>query len=689
MPEGTWAEGTWAFVFRTWLAACLTLLSCFYLQLEYPATAVVSTIIIAQPVAGMALSKAMYRFVGTIVGAIVALLLTAAFAQDRTMLLAAFTLWIGICAGVGTILRDFRSYSAVLSGYTVAIISIAHIDEPLHVFDAAVARVSAISIAILSTAIVNEIFSRHHAWSNLLRAIKVNVATIKLQLSAVLDEQIAPTVEQRMALAAALMPLRSQLTYAGPELSDGPQRMAGARSVILALFDMISISFALTLGLRELPERRPFITQGISIARKALNRPYPEQLRLELTNLMRKQLEAGDLTLQEAFVLDRLDRLFEQYAFLRDGLRAMRLGHTPIRTAALPVHQDPMTVFLNALRVVLAVGLSCFLCVLSGWPGTSFAIVNTVSFIALGAVSDNPILTGRAALIGFPLGVLTAGLCFFFLLPAISGFPLLMVLIFPFVALSCLLIALGQSQIGMLSGVVFFLLTAPANPQIYDPQVFIDHAVLLVFGGVTIYASLWLALPVSLSRRLLRLAFAFADDLHHTLRGESGVSEEDKVSVQYDRWSQVHRYATARPMTLGRRNLLEQFSILGDLSILVRRAQVALARAPLTSEQRTQARAALTSLQIDPLIQAAQHLLSDAKGQRGLNSLMLLRAAASLYCITLLLKKGQPFLRHFKLHETRGHVSAPERTSLPPPPIAAISPTSAKLHPSYTNGHNQ
>jgi len=666
----TLPEGTWGFVFRTWLAASLTLLLCFYLQLEYPATAIVTTIIIAQPVVGMVLSKAIYRFVGTIIGANVALIMAGAFVQDRTMMLTAFTLWIGLCAAVGTLLRDFRSYAAVLSGYTVAIIAIAHIDSPLHIFDAAVARVSAISIAILSTTVVNELFSSHHAWTDVQRAIKLNVAGIKLQLRQTLDEGSRPDVMRRFSLASTLMPLRSQLTYAAPELSDGKLRMAGARSVILALFDMASVNQGLALGLGELREKRAFITEAIAIARKALDQPYPEHLRPYLTKLIRRQLTSGDLTLEEAFVLDRLDRLFEQYAYLRDGMRAMRLGHRPIRDVSLPVHQDPMTVFLNTVRVVLAVGLTCLFCVLSGWPETSFALVNTVSFIALGAVSSTPILTGRAALIGYPLGVCTATLGYFFLIPSISGFPLLMVVVFPFIALSCMLIAVGQSQIGMLSGMVFFLLTNPDNPQTYNPQQFLDHAILLVCGGVTVYISLWLALPVSLSRRILRVAFALGDDLHAMLRGDVSISEEDEVSIQYDRWSQIHGYAQARKMTLGRRNLLEQFAAMGDLSILIRRAEVALARASIPSALRMQAQSALFGLDPQALRQAAEDVLAHSKRHPDLHHFTILRTAASLYSITLQLRKAERFLRHFKLYES--WASRPDSKS----PDAALPPQS-------------
>lgn len=61
--------------------------------------------------------------IGNIVAAIVIVVLTACFPQDRIAFLGLLALWCGICAFVSTLLRNFASYAAALSGYTTAIIA--------------------------------------------------------------------------------------------------------------------------------------------------------------------------------------------------------------------------------------------------------------------------------------------------------------------------------------------------------------------------------------------------------------------------------------------------------------------------------------------------------------------------------------------------------------------------------------
>ena len=86
----------WAFAVRIWLAMILALYAAFWLQLSSASSAAVCVAILAQPKRGQALSKALYRFLGTLVGAAVAIVLMALFAQDRVLLLVALATWLGL-----------------------------------------------------------------------------------------------------------------------------------------------------------------------------------------------------------------------------------------------------------------------------------------------------------------------------------------------------------------------------------------------------------------------------------------------------------------------------------------------------------------------------------------------------------------------------------------------------------------
>ena len=111
------------FGLRLWASVCLALYIAFWLELNNPYWAGTSAAIVCQPHLGASLRKGWYRLIGTLVGAVVSVLLTACFPQDRALFLGGLALWGAACAFAATLLRNFASYSAALAGYTVAIVA--------------------------------------------------------------------------------------------------------------------------------------------------------------------------------------------------------------------------------------------------------------------------------------------------------------------------------------------------------------------------------------------------------------------------------------------------------------------------------------------------------------------------------------------------------------------------------------
>jgi len=97
---GGFMPGAPGFALRTTLALLLAYAVAFWTQLDSASSAGICVAIVAQASPGMALSKALNRAGGTILGGIVAIALVAAFPQNRTMLLAGFTLWLGACCTI-------------------------------------------------------------------------------------------------------------------------------------------------------------------------------------------------------------------------------------------------------------------------------------------------------------------------------------------------------------------------------------------------------------------------------------------------------------------------------------------------------------------------------------------------------------------------------------------------------------
>ena len=86
-------------------------------------------------------------------------------------MLGAFICWICVCVFVASYLRGYRAYAAVLSGYTVAIITVVNIDTPQKVFTTMTDRVAAITIGILCVTLINDVFGSPPVWRGLDRRI--------------------------------------------------------------------------------------------------------------------------------------------------------------------------------------------------------------------------------------------------------------------------------------------------------------------------------------------------------------------------------------------------------------------------------------------------------------------------------------------------------------------------------------
>ena len=144
---------------RLWASVCLALYIAFWLELNNPYWAGTSAAIVCQPHLGASLRKGWYRLIGTLVGAVMSMLLTACFPQDRVLFLGGLALWGAACAFAATLLRNFASYSAALAGYTVAIVAGDLLGATGGVnadaaFLLAVSRASEICIGIVSAGIV-------------------------------------------------------------------------------------------------------------------------------------------------------------------------------------------------------------------------------------------------------------------------------------------------------------------------------------------------------------------------------------------------------------------------------------------------------------------------------------------------------------------------------------------------------
>jgi uncharacterized membrane protein YccC len=645
-----WPAGTTALAFEIWVALAVSYYIAFILELNSAAGAGTGLLILVGPTQGMVLSKAIYRIVGTLFGAAFAIILTSLFSQDRTMLIAVFSVYMACLVAIGTLLRDFRAYGCILAGYTVALISIADVDAPTATFTAMLDRVAVILLAVLVLAFVSAIFATAESAQSLQSELRVATKDIVTMALATLDRRAPPDPSQCVAMSARLMPLRSEIGFATPELLDGWARAKGARSALLGLFEAISAIQAVGLGLYNMSAASSTVDRAISIVRAAIVAQRTEKRLTDIDALMQEAMEAESLSIDEAYVLDRCKFMIEVFSDIRDGLLSSRVGRLPRRSVSLPVHQDYIAAVLNGLRVGLAVGIVGVLAVLSGLPGASLMVLGTIVFVSLGSVLHDPLAMGRAAIVMTAPVIITGTIYDFLIFPNINDYPLFIVSLAPVVTMTCWLIKTGKGPMGIFYGVQSISLLSPTNVQTLDPTTFVDTAVFLAAGSVCIFVSLLLIVPTDPALRRLRLALAVGRTLRGALADGNRLNQP-KASLYYDRLIQFSSWQNGKPVTPARRNVMRRLSDLGNLSFAVRRSWRALdqARSSIDPAIDAKARQILPTLSPMELLDISRSYLTAAAGLERSKRRDLVHAAAALYGIAVLTTSEMRLLRHLKL----------------------------------------
>jgi hypothetical protein len=99
------------FGLRLGTAVCVALYIAFWLELDNAYWAGTSAAIVCQPRLGASLRKGSFRRIGTVLGAVVIVVLTACFPQSRIGFLIGLAVWGAICGFIATLLRNFASYA--------------------------------------------------------------------------------------------------------------------------------------------------------------------------------------------------------------------------------------------------------------------------------------------------------------------------------------------------------------------------------------------------------------------------------------------------------------------------------------------------------------------------------------------------------------------------------------------------
>ena len=512
-------------------AVSLALFISFYLQLDMPYWAGTSAAVVCQPIVGSSLLKGLFRMIGTAVGAVAAVVLTATFPQDRVGFLFGMLVWASFCSFASTLLRNFAAYAAMLAGYTLVIIASTSIAAPNQVFEIAIGRASEICIGIVCGTLVIALTDLGNSPQRLSALLSQLISETAGHLTSVLakagtgDFEGSKIRRDLMRRTAALDPIVDQAAGEAPELLQRRPVLHGAMN---GLFDALSGARIVDTHLRSLPaaearqdastvlDRLPPDWRGAHQTLQASDRAGYRSLVRTLVGFKTNNLSVRLTADGAANVASGLAVAANGLALLTNPAKARDLPRSPGFFVA-----DYLPAVVNAMRVFFGVSAVVLFWIITEWSSG----LQAVTFATVTMMVASPMLdeSGRAALgqgFGAAVAAIAASIIKFAILPNHEVF-----LVF------ALIIATVLVPLGALSSVptlaLFFVpatlnftpLLAPTNQMTYNTLTYFNTSFGLLSGCVAGALALLLIPPVSAPTRSQRLVDLSIRDLRRLAAG--------------------------------------------------------------------------------------------------------------------------------------------------------------------------
>ncbi|MDP9713567.1 UNVERIFIED_ORG: putative membrane protein YccC [Pseudomonas fluorescens] len=459
----------WFYGVRTFAASMTALYIALLMQMPRPYWAMATVYIVSSPFLGPTSSKALYRAIGTFLGAAAAVLFVPMFVQSPYVLVVVIALWTGILLFLSLHLRTANNYALMLAGYTLPLIALPVVDNPLAVWDVAESRTEEIFLGIAVAAVVGAMF-----WPRRLAPVfndavgkwfaDATTYSLKFLSRDVQPEEVAAL---RMAMVGSFNSLElmiGQLPHEGAR----PQTVRNTKELRGRMIHLLPVIDALEDSLYALERRTPELVEKfaplLTATREWLGHKDAD---LERWQALRDQLEA--LQPSAEALEDRRQLLFSnalyrlgefidlwqdcrslQDAILCERQDSWRAVYRHWRLGRLTPFIDRGLMLYSVVSTILAIIVASVLWILLGWTDGGSAVILAAVSCSFFASMDDPAPQIYRFFFWTGMSVLFASLYLFLVLPNLHDFPML-VLAFavPFICVGTLTVQ-PRFYLGML-----------------------------------------------------------------------------------------------------------------------------------------------------------------------------------------------------------------------------------------------
>lgn len=471
----------WLFSVKTFAASMLALYLALYFQLPRPYWAMASVYIVSNPFVGATRSKALYRALGTALGAAAAVLLVPPFVEMPYLFSVIVALWTGTLLYLAISDRTARSYVFMLAGYTMPLIALPTVTDPGTIFDVALARTEEITLGIVCASVVGStVLPSRLAPTLIERADAWFRDAAFYGREALLGHLAGTDISQcRQRLASTINGLEfllSQLSYdhTHPEILARAEAMRGRMQLFLPMISALADPLAALRNLHVRPagldallaDAAQWITAPLAVRARDMHDdagdPVADSLHARIAALQpaRESLTGWDGALLSN-ALWRLGQVIDVWQDCR-SLRAL-IAHESAawqpryrhwRLGGTERFFDRGMMLISCLVPVTAIIAACSLWISSGWHDGAAAVSLAAVACCFFAALDEPAPMVFRFFLSTCASVVFAGLYLFVVLPHVHDFAMLIVIFAaPFILIGTLIPRPQFSMVTMLVAV--------------------------------------------------------------------------------------------------------------------------------------------------------------------------------------------------------------------------------------------
>lgn len=503
------------FALKTYLTAIIALFFSFYLDLLNPIWSVGTVLIIANPYAGMVSSKALFRIGGTIIGAVVALVLMPHLINMPWVFSFVIAAWVGFCLYVSLLDRAPRSYMFMLSGYTVAMIVFNAINSvgTHSIFDIALARFLEIGIAVICSAVVSAVILPLHVGPIIQQRVDKNLTHLEQVFNAILSNQKQEQdyIHTLNAVTREMSEIHIMAEHLSYENSDLKGMTYPLQEMLYQLSMAISNLVAMSERLQQLNVHNMAFDQHLKVIRDHVlhyikNRQVIQEDQLEqMFDDFESQFDALTVCvpLDQKIILNSFRMDVRHYIYnirtvlfiwqhVQEGREEFPAHIVPVAAKYPVLYRDYGVAVRGGLAAFLGTFVASAIWIVSGWKaGFMLAQMAAVTSCIVTAI-DNPVPILRTFIIACLVGCMIVFTYAFAIFPGITEFwQLALVLGPPIVFFTVILPTPSLMPFGLMLGVSSIMSMNLQNRYSMDLVSFLEGSFAMVLGVVCALIALY------------------------------------------------------------------------------------------------------------------------------------------------------------------------------------------------------